>query len=420
LKTGVTMRGMQEFLPLAISLGLGLLIGLQRERSDSHLGGIRTFPLISLFGTVCAMLTDRFGWVPLLGGFVAVAASLVMANYLKGRTEPAHEPGQTTEIAALLTFGLGAYVVHGAWSIAFFTAGIIVILLHLKAPMHRFVNAMGDHDVAAVMQFVVITLIILPLLPNRSYGPYQVLNPHDIWRMVVLIVAISLVGYVAYKVLGQRAGTFLGGILGGLISSTATTVSYSRRSRNAREVHRLALFVIMVASAIAYARVLIEIAAIAPSHAVKMGAPLGAMLAWMLLIALGLYFLIGKQEARIPDPTNPAELKSALVFGALYALVIFAVGAARQHLGEGALYGIAVVSGLTDMDAITLSIARMVNQNRIDPSNGWQLILIASLSNLAFKAAVAIFLGGWQFGIRVLMAFSLGIAGGIALLFLWP
>ena len=410
---------MQDFLPLGISLGLGLLIGLQRERTDSHLGGIRTFPLISLFGTVCAMLARFLGWAALIGGFLAITAVLVVANYLRARSDPEHEPGQTTEIAALLTFALGAYVVQGNWSVVFVAAGVIVILLHLKGPMHAFVRAMGDHDMKAVMQFVVITLIVLPLLPNRAYGPYKVLNPYDIWRMVVLIVGISLTGYVAYKVVGQKAGIVLGGILGGLISSTATTVSHARRSRETPEIHRLAVFVIMIASAISYARVLIEIAAVAPRHFNAMSLPLGIMLGWMLLIAGGLYFLIRGHEAKIPEPSNPAELKSALVFGALYALVIFAVGAAKQHLGEGALYGIAIVSGLTDMDAITLSIARMVHQERIDPSSGWHLILVASLANLAFKAAAAVFLGGWRFGVRVLLAFAVGLAGGLALLLFW-
>src|SRR5436190_783751 len=320
---------MHDFVALGISLGLGLLIGLQRERSDSHLGGIRTFPLISLLGTLCAMLANRFGWAALFGGFIGVAGSLVAANYLRGRSDPASEAGQTTGIAGLLTFALGAYIVNGDWPIAFVAAGIIVVLLHLKAPMHRFVAAMGERDMNAVMQFVVITLIVFPLLPNRPYGPYKVLNPYDIWRMVVLIVAISLSGYVAYKVLGQRAGIFLSGILGGLISSTATTVSYARRSREARGIHALAVFVVVIASAIAFA------------------------------------------------------------------------------------------SGLTDMDAITLSVARMVDQQRIDPSNGWKLILVASMSNLAFKAGAGVFLGGGRFGVRLILAFGAGIAGGLLLLFFW-
>lgn len=410
---------MNEFVPLAVSLGLGLLIGLQRERTDSHLGGIRTFPLISLFGTVCAMLSTVFGWAPLVAGFVALSGVVIVSNFLIARRHPEMEPGQTTEVAALLTFALGAYVVEGSLAIAFVGAGVIVILLHLKKPMHRFVNAMGDRDVNAVMQFVVVTLIVLPLLPNRTYGPYRVLNPYDIWRMVVLIVGISLAGYVAFKILGTRAGLWLGGVLGGMISSTATTVAYARRSRQAPQVHGLAAFVIIIASAIAYGRVLIEIAAVAPNHFAFMAPPLAAMLVWMAVIGAGLYFLARDGGTSVPDPSNPAELKSALVFGALYALIIFAIGAAKHHLGGTALYGIAIVSGLTDMDAITLSVARMVEQKRIEPSDGWRLIMVASLANLAFKAGIAISLGGWKFGARALTLLGLGAAGGLLLLLLW-
>src|SRR5688572_23766628 len=217
---------MDTFVTLAISLGLGLLIGLQRERSEARLGGIRTFPLISLFGTVCGLLAAQFAWPVLVAGFVVVFGVLALANVIKLRETTLPEAGQTTEVAALLTFALGVYLVEGDRSVAFVVAGVTVVLLHLKEPMHRFVDRMGDKDMAAIIQFVVISLIILPLLPNRTFGPYNVLNPFDIWRMVVLIVAISLVGYVVYKTAG-RVGTISGGILGGLISSTATTVSYA-------------------------------------------------------------------------------------------------------------------------------------------------------------------------------------------------
>ena len=410
---------MNPFLTLGIALGLGLLIGLQRQRTDSRFGGIRTFPLISLFGAFCGMLAQSYGGWPIGAGLLAILATLAIANWFAAR-EHETERGQTTEVAALLTFAIGAYLPHGDASLAAMAAGLTVILLHLKQPMHTFVEKMGPKDMTGLMQFVVVSLIILPLLPNRPFGPFAVLNPYDIWRMVVLIVALSLIGYVIYKVIGGTASTLIGGVLGGLISSTATTVSYSRRSREAPDIHRLALFVVMIASAIAYARVLIEIAAVAPRHFTTMALPLGAMLGWMLSISGALYFLVRGDSAAVPEPHNPAELKSALVFGALYAVVILAVGAAKQHLGPGALYGIAIVSGLTDMDAITLSIARMVDKNRIDPLSGWQLILVASLSNLIFKAGIAIFLGGPRFGLRVLLAFAIALAGGLTLLLLWP
>jgi len=298
-------------------------------------------------------------------------------------------------------------------------AGVTVVLLHLKEPMHRFVDRMGEHDMSAIIQFVVISLIILPLLPDRTFGPYKVLNPFDIWRMVVLIVGISLVGYIVYKIWGERAGTVSGGILGGLISSTATTVSYARRSREAPGAYRATLFVILIASAIAYGRVLIEISAVAPNRLAAMAPPLGVMLGWMTLLAF-LFFPLRKTESKIPDPENPAEMKSALIFGAIYAVVIFAIGAAREHLGSSALYGVAIISGLTDMDAITLSTARLVEQDRIETAMGWRLILTASLANLVFKAVAGFVVGGWRFGVRLALIFVLGIAGGLAIIFLWP
>jgi uncharacterized membrane protein (DUF4010 family) len=411
---------MEIFVTLGISLGLGLLIGLQRERAEARVGGIRTFPLISLFGTFCALLAASHGWGILLAGFLVVFGVLAVSNVLKLRESPQPEPGQTTEVAALLTFALGAYLVGGDRSVAFVAAGVTVVLLHLKEPMHRFVGKMGGHDVSAVMQFVVITLIILPLLPNRAFGPYEVLNPFDIWRMVVLIVGLSLSGYVVYKIWGERAGTISGGVLGGLISSTATTVSYARRSREALETHRSTVFVIIVASAIAYGRVLIEIGAVAPRRAGEMIAPLTVLLGWMALVSVLFYPFRRSDGGKIPEPANPAELKSALVFGAIYAVVIFAIGAVKHHLGPTALYGVAIASGLTDMDAITLSTARFVEQERLDSGTGWRLILTASLANIVFKAGAAMFIGGVAFGRRLLLPFGLGLAGGLVILWLWP
>jgi hypothetical protein len=190
-------------LRLAIALALGLLVGMQRERVDSRIAGVRTFPLITLFGAVTALLAKELGPWPVAAGAVALAAMLVMANIAKLRVEV--DPGLTTEVAALLMFGVGAYVVVGHVEAAVVLAGAIVLLLHLKRPMHRFVAAMGERDVAAVMQFALITLVILPVLPNRGYGPHDVLNPFKVWLMVVLIVAVSLAGYVAYKLVGTRA-----------------------------------------------------------------------------------------------------------------------------------------------------------------------------------------------------------------------
>jgi len=404
---------------LGISLGLGLLIGLQRERTESRLGGIRTFPLVSMFGTFCGMVSETKGGWPIAAGILAIFGILAIANWLNASSD-AGEHGQTTDVAALLTFAVGAYLPIGERTVAIVATGLAVVLLHLKEPMHVFVRKMGPKDMAGIMQFVVISLIILPLLPNRAFGPGDVLNPFDIWRMVVLIVGLSLTGYIIYKWVGSTAGTVLGGFLGGLISSTATTVSYARRAKGAPAAHGLALAVILIASAVAYLRVLVEVSLFAPSSLGALLPPLVAALVWTSAIAaFALLLFRGKHEA-MPAPTNPAELKSAIIFGIIYAGITLAVAAAKNRFGSSGLYGVALISGLTDMDAITLSLARMVESRQLDPDAGWRIILAASLSNFVFKGAAATFLGGWGFGLRLSPFLGAALAGGLALILFWP
>jgi uncharacterized membrane protein (DUF4010 family) len=209
-------------------------------------------------------------------------------------------------------------------------------------------------------------------------------------------------------------------LLGGLISSTAATVSYARRTHNAREVVSLSLLVIVIASTMAMIRVLAEISIVAPKSFRALGPPLAAMLAWMLLIVCVIYPFHRRSKSSLPDTQNPAELRPALVFGGLYAVVIFAVAAAKDYFGATGLYGIALLSGLHDMDAITLSTARLVDQNQLDASIGWRLILTAFLSNLLAKAGIVLALGHRALLGRILIAFGVAFLAGLALLFAWP
>jgi uncharacterized membrane protein (DUF4010 family) len=193
---------------LILSFGLGLLLCLQRERVESSIGGIRTFPLIALFGTVCALLGQSFGAWIVAAGLLALVAVVVYSNYAKTKSGEI-DPGMTTEIAALLLYGLGAYIVVGNMVVAVVVGGATAVLLHFKKPLHVFAGAIGERDMHAIMQFVLLSLVILPVLPRGDYGPYGVWNPFQIWLMVVLIVGISLSGYIAYKFLGAERGTLL-------------------------------------------------------------------------------------------------------------------------------------------------------------------------------------------------------------------
>jgi uncharacterized membrane protein (DUF4010 family) len=404
---------------LMVSLGLGMLIGLQRERSDSAIGGIRTFPLITLLGTICGLLArDYGGWI-VVAGFLSLSLLLFIPNIPRVKNGTAS--GMTTEVAVLLLYALGAYLVVGPILLVVAVGGVVALLLHWKQALHQFARTMGDQDMHAIMRFVLISMVILPILPNQSFGPYAVLNPFEIWLMVVLIVGLGLGGYVAYKILGARGGVLLSGILGGLISSTATSVSSARSVRDGAQSPALASLVIMIASTIAMVRVLVEVGAVATTKFPSLAGPLGAMLGAMIVITFVAWLLTRKeQEARLPEQHNPAELRPAFVFALIYAFIKLAVAAANDHLGHSGLYIVGVVSGLADMDAITLSTARMVDSQKLDPATGWRVILIASMSNLAFKGSIVAALGGIKVFTHVALWFGASLLAGGVILLLWP
>jgi uncharacterized membrane protein (DUF4010 family) len=399
------------FLQLGIALGLGVLVGLQRERVESRLAGIRTFPLITIFGTMCGLIAQTYGGWVVAAGVLALAATIVIGDIVKLRQdEKAHlDPGLTTEIAMLLMFALGVYLTVGHKAIAIAIGGGAAVLLQFKDQMHAVVAKLGEEDVKAIMQFALISLVILPVLPNQTYDTFAVLNPRQIWLMVVLIVGISLGGYIVYKFFGKNAGLVLGGILGGLISSTATTVSFSRRTRTAPEGSVTAATIIIIASAIVFLRVLLEIAVIS----------LTLMVLLFIGLSLGLWFWGQREQPEMPPQENPSELKSALFFGLIYALVLFAVAAAKAQFGDRGLYVVAAFSGLTDVDAITLSTAQLVKAERLDGSTGWRVVVVALLSNLVFKAATIAVLGSRVLLKRVGLLFAIVFLVGMALLLMW-
>lgn len=403
---------------LGLSLALGLLVGLERERAESALGGIRTFPLIALFGTVCAQIGQATsGWM-VAAGLLAVAAVLLVSNFAKVRGGD-HDPGMTTEVAALLLYGVGAMIVLVTMQAAVVLGAAVAVLLHLKRALHGFIGQMGDRDVRAIMQFAVLSLVILPVLPNENYGPYEVWNPFKIWLMVVLIVGISLGGYVAYKLFGAKAGMLLGGIIGGLVSSTATTVSFARRTAGSESAAPLAALVIMIAAAVSYARVVVEVAVVSWGNFLQIAPPLILMFLVTCGIAAVMLLRVKRQQAKLPEQKNPAELKSAIVFGAIYAVVLLAVAFGEEYFGDAGLYVVAVISGLTDMDAITLSAAQMTNGG-LSTTTAWRAILIASMANFVFKFGIVASLGHAALRWRVAQAFGAALLACGAILLLWP
>jgi uncharacterized membrane protein (DUF4010 family) len=305
-------------------------------------------------------------------------------------------------------------------AIAAVLGGGMALLLHFKEPLHRFAKAVGERDMHAIIQFVLISLVILPVLPNIGYGPYGVLNPFKIWLMVVLIVGLGLTGYVAYKIFGARAGTILGGVIGGLVSSTATTVTFARKAKSENGLAPLGALVIMIASCISLVRVVIEIGVAAPRSFAALAPPLGVMLAACCLIACGMYLLARDEKSEMPEQHNPAEFKPAFVFAGLYALVLMGVAFAKDHFGERGLYAAAALSGLTDMDAITLSTAQLAESGEVGASSAWRAILTAAMANFIFKFGVVAALGSGALILRVGASFIIALLAAGSILWFWP
>jgi len=405
----------KRLIGLGIALGIGFIVGLQREWAEDKPVGVRSFALISVLGGLSALLLDTAGAWPIAAGLVALAVVLGAQVY-RERME-----GMTTIIASLVVYLVGAAAVAGFWLHAVVLGGAVTLLLHWKEPLHRWVERIGPRDFEVIIRFILITLVILPVLPDRGYGPYGVFNPFEAWLMVVLIVGINLAGYVTFQLLGEVSGGWLAGVLGGMVSSTAATLSYVGLSKEREQMGRIAALVILVASSIVYARVMVELGIVAPGLIAPLLAPVLTFSAILIGVS-GLHSLRLQHgaDSTLERQKNPAQIRMALTFGALYLLILFAVAAARDQFGEEAIYVVALVSGLTDVDALTLSIGQTFGRGEIGVDIAWRAIFLASLANLAFKLAAAAVLGGRTLRRLALIAGAVTLPAGAAILVFWP
>lgn len=404
---------------ILISLGLGLLVGLQREWAESPLGGIRTFALIAMLGSSCALLAGEFGVWIVAAGFLATTLAVVLAHFKK--TSASEEGADlAAEFAMLLMFACGALVGMGPLWPALVVAGVLTVILQAKSELHFFVARFNEKEIKAIVQFVLLSLVIFPLVPNQDYGPLGVLNPHDIWIIVMLIVGLSLVGYIIYKFFGQKAGVLLSGILGGLISSTATTLGKAKEVKHKKGVTSSAALVILLAWSMTYIRLFIEIVSLAPS-AWRLWPVLSLMFMSSALPALILWWRWHqkKEQQKMAQPPNPTELKGALMFALIFSLILIAVALSKEHFGQSGLRVTALISGLVDVDAITLSTVELLQKKALSLEEAGVVILLAAISNTFFKGMLAAFVGGFSLFKALLPAWILSLATG-SLLFFFP
>lgn len=407
------------FKKFGMALAIGLLIGVEREREKSGaFAGIRTFPLISLFGCAAAMVGEMsVQWL-----FAAGLLSITALSFRAYTSDRQH--GITTQVSTLIAYLLGGMVWWEYGVIAAAIAVVAVLLLSAKEPMEKLARQIGHHDIIAIVQFGIITLIILPIVPNQTYGPLNVLNPYKIWVMVVLISAINLIGYAVTKIVGSKRAIELVGAVGGLISSTAVALGLSRKSKAFRDRPEPFAIGILLASCIMFPRILLiaftinrQVAAllIMPVIAATCAGTLGCAILWKLQAK-------NKKEPQGNsgdiESKNPLELKAAIKFGLLFGVILFVAKAAQVYTGEAGIYLSSIMAGLTDVDAITLSLTDLASST-LPPLTAAKGIVFAAASNTIVKASIVTMLAAPGVRKNALPVFLLmGIAAVVSALIL--
>jgi len=427
------MTEYEPFVSLGLAGSAGLLIGLERERSapeqsgDTFLGGARTHPLFALVGGVATLASRQLGPLVLIVSLLALVA-LLLVNY-HGDVQRDRGRGITSEAAFLLSFLLGALactsgVIEPATHRVVVVGAVAVVatfLLSAKPTTRRLAQTLSREDVASTLKFLIVAVVVLPLLPDRAFGPLDVLNPYDVGRLMVLISALSFVGYAGIRLLGPERGLGLTGVVGGLVSSTAVTLSMSGRARERAELGVPAALAVVLASTIMFARVYAIVAVVNPALAPQVALPMGAATLAGLLASLWLW--LGSRRAGAGGGPvafkNPFELVQALKFALLFAAVLLGTKAAAIHLGTAGTYAAGVLAGTTDVDAITLSMARLAGGEVLSHVAA-TTIFLGTASNTVVKAVMAVVIGGWGFGRRVVAALlGMLLAGSVGVLATW-
>jgi len=403
----------------AVALLIGALIGLEREFVQQRTGeddfaGIRTFALMSLLGAIGAYLVEDYGMLPFLAAYIGIIL-LVWASYL-GEIIRKHEEGITTEIAAISVPLLGALVVWGEFELASALGVITALVLALKPTLRNLTSRMSAGDLRAILEFLLITAVVLPLLPNSNFGPFNVINPYQIWLLVVLVSGIGFFGYVLIKILGAEQGVGVTGVLGGLVSSTATTVSFSGRSKSNPELSSILAQGILLTSSVMFPRIMIEVAIVYTPLLRVIVIPMVAM----LCANLGLVFYLWRrrnirdQEERKPvEVSNPLRLPTAITFALAFVVILIVVQWANEAYGEAGVYVASALSGVTDVDAITLSVSELASSNQLQPQVAGFAVVLAALVNTVAKAVMAWSLGSGELRKTILRGFSIVVITGL-------
>ncbi|HHB13309.1 MAG TPA: MgtC/SapB family protein [Chromatiales bacterium] len=410
-----------EILLLTSALAIGLLIGLERgwhtreAPEGQRFAGVRSYGLLGLLGGILGLLSRTLGMDLLGWGFVGVSIAATTVYYLRRRQSG--DPGITSLVAALLTFALGAGAVLGHLPTAAAAGVIAAVVLGMKAEIHAWVQRLEARELRAVLQLLVLSVVILPVLPDRGFGPWQALNPYEIWWMVVLIAGISFVGYFAMKVAGARRGLVLTALFAGLVSSTALTLNYARMAQNQPRLSPWLAAGVLLACGTMFPRVLLVATVVNAAMFDVLWIPMALMS--VVTYGAAALFYMGHLDSRVDadsEVRNPLELRSALLFGALLAVIALLGAGLKATFGEAGVLTLAAVSGVMDVDAINLTLSRMSLEGL--PMHTAALgVVLAAASNNVVKGLLALFVGGSGLGLRVFPVLLL--SGGAGLLGVW-
>ncbi|NQV20191.1 MAG: MgtC/SapB family protein [Rhodospirillales bacterium] len=413
------MEQLELFQRLGVALAVGLLVGFERgwqERAwaeGSRVAGIRTFGIIGLLGGLWGLVAELVGEIVLGFAFAAFVAVMLVAHIRAMRRAQTY--GVTTIVASLVTFALGVIAVRGDIAVTAAGGVIMTLLLGVKPILHDWLTRIDYDEVLAVLKLLVISVVLLPVLPNRGFGPWESLNPFELWLMVVLVSGISFVGYVAVKLAGQKRGILYAGLAGGLVSSTAATVHFARLARKNANNSRLFAAGVVLACATMFPRTILVSWLINPALLL----PVGTVLGVATVVAYGAGMLLMRGSSG-PTTTpvrfrNPFEFGIALKFGVLLAVVFVLVRGFQAWLGEPGIYPVAVLSGLADVDAITISLARLSAESVSVTAAGLGVV-IAAASNTVAKVGLAAVFGGRAIVIPVTLALGASLAAGMVVL----
>lgn len=412
----MTVPGMEITLSLGTAIVAGLLIGAERQQDGRavRFAGARTFTLISLLGAI-GMLIDP--WIALALGLV-LGTLIAIAYYRDSVTRS--ETGVTTEIAALVTFALGALCTTQSLPLPYTDRLLLVAagssatlaLLSLKKPLHGFLARVSEDDVYAVMKLLLLAVILLPLLPDNDMGPWGALNPRHIGMLAVLISSISFAGYIAIRAMGPRRGLGMTGLLGGLASSTAVTLSFSSTARKRPELVMTCTSAIVLACSTMFPRMIVDVSVTSPE--------LLPQLVWFLGIAGGLSLIAGGyifwktinlraetvSETMELEVSNPFSLSMAIKFAILLTAIMMLSQGASRWLPETGAYWSAALGAIANTDAITLSLGKLHSQGQLKSDITLNAILLVACSSMVSKIGLATWLGGKQLGARIGLALS--------------